>query len=54
MCHVDRSRDQQNTTEGIPDEETVLDETPSRERPTKGIVDLPVRAVKHVKALLSA
>lgn len=54
MCYGDRSREQHSPAEEkIPDEETVLDETPSRERPAKGIVDIPVRTVKRVKALLS-
>lgn len=54
MCHVNRSRDQENTAEDIPDEETVLDEAPSREQPAKGIIDVPVKVVNRVKSLLSA
>lgn len=54
MCRKDGFQRQRSTTpEKAKDEESVLDETPSRKYPTGGIFEIPARVLKRGKAVLS-
>lgn len=54
MCHRRSETERRGTDVGVEDDEAVPEGPPTRESTGDGLVDVPMKAVKRVKAALSS